>query len=145
MSKIVVRKNISVNLKSYSFSEFKFGKGVKIKFKGSSENAELENWKYELSIDGDFKIIRFGKETQCAPYQAESWKILVDFDQEEIYKLEADKSGNLWIETTKGNQLIVEDGPYENWHLRSYKVIDRKFLNNFHIIGGVGNTSIFEY
>ena len=139
MNKVEIGKYYKLPINGFIIYGFDFTQFIRIVFLDNQE----DEWKYELEIWGNYRIKRYGKEFEFSPTEIEGFKILLDFSEEKIKTCKADKGGNLWIETDKGNNIEIEDGPYENWQFKIHKRMPR-FKTKTHLIGGVGSTVMFE-
>lgn len=138
MTKLKTTKHHELPIKGFPIYGFDFTYFIRIEFKEDYETY----WKYQLTIYGEYRIKRYGQEYKFLATDIEGYKILLDFTNEKVKFCKADKNGNLWLETEKGNEIIIEDGPYENWEFKVYQQT-RKIKTKIHMIGGVGNTSLW--
>lgn len=136
---IKVGKYFIIPIDKFIISSFDFTKFIRIQFVLEPE----DNWDYELEIWGDYQIKWYGKEHSFNSIDIEGYKHLLDFSNEEVKSCKADKSENLWLNTTNKNELIIEDGPFENWQFKIHKRIPR-FKTKSHLIGGVGSIVMFK-
>ena len=139
MGKIEIGKYFKLPVSGFRIYGFDFTKIIRIEFLDNPE----DEWKYQLEIWGKYRIKRYRKEVEFLPFEIEGFKILLDFLNEEIKSCKADKNGNLWLETKKGNKIEIEDGPYENWQFKIHKIMPR-FKTKAQLIGGVGSTVMFD-
>jgi len=139
MSKVEIGKYFKLPISGFKFYGFDFTKFIRMEFLNNQE----DEWKYHLEIWGKYRMKRFGKEYEFLRTEIEGFKILLDFSDEIIKTCKADKKGNLWIETQKGNTIEIEDGEYENWEFKIHKKMPR-FKTKTHLIGGVGRTIMFK-
>lgn len=139
MTKLKTTKNYEFPIKGFEMYGFDFTYFIRIIFLKNIEEA----WKYQLEIHGEYQIKRYGQEYKFKATDIEGYKILLDFTYEKIKSCKADKGGYFWLETEKGNEITIEDGPFENWHFRIYQQTC-KLKTKLHVIGGVGNTTIFN-
>ena len=140
MGELKIGKYIKLPILGFKIIGFDFTNFIRIEFKSSNE----EEWRYELEIRGKYQVRRFGREYEFESFEVDGFKSLLDFFHEEIKLCQADKAGHLWLETTKGNEIRIEDGPYENWQFKIYQR-EVRYKTKAHLIGGVGNTAIFKY
>lgn len=139
MSKVEVGKYFKIPINNFTIYGFDFTNFIRIEFLNTPD----DEWKYQLTIWGNYRIKRYGKEYEFSSHEIEGFKILLDFSHEKIKYCKADKNGNLWIETEKENLIEIKDGPYENWEFKIHKSMPR-FKTKTHIIGGVGSTVMFK-
>jgi len=138
MDKVEVEKYYNFPINGFRIYGFDFTQFIRIVLLDNLEN----EWKYELEIWGNFKVKRYGKEYEFSSTEIEGYKVLLDFTEEKVKSCKADKNGDLWLETNKGNTIEIEDGPYENWQFKIHKRMPR-FKTKAHLIGGVGRTVMF--
>lgn len=91
-----------------------------------------------LDIDGEFRIVRHGRDLVYTPNLKEAWTESLNLFNQEIVKA-LTLNGMLELTFSDRTELIIEDGPYENWHYKK-QYGKSKF---FWVHGGVGQTTSF--
>lgn len=90
-----------------------------------------------LDIDGEFRMIQFGQEKIFDPTSKESWVSMLDLFGAEVKSAKADAKGWLYVEFDNKNEIVIEDGPFENWHFtKKYENKDPLYVH-----GGIGRTT----
>jgi hypothetical protein len=95
-----------------------------------------------LSLEGEFKVTRYNQTIELSPRSKEALALFYDLFNVSIKEAKADKGGNLFLIFENKVEIIVEDGPYENWHYT--KRNPNNTFDSLFIHGGIGRTTIFE-
>ena len=90
-----------------------------------------------IDFHSEFIITRFNQTKKLKPTEKEAIEFFFDHFGELIKEARAAKTGELYIVFDNGTELVVEDGPYENWH---FTQINKSNKNHIFIHGGVGRT-----
>jgi hypothetical protein len=92
-----------------------------------------------LELHGPFKVSRFNQEYQLHPGSKEALSAFHDLFHVAIQNAKCDRSGGLFLSFEDGTSVIVEDGPYENWHYTRREPLKHSEVIQVH--GGVGRTT----
>jgi hypothetical protein len=98
--------------------------------------------KSSLRLEGEFKVTRYNQTIELSPRSKEALTLFYDLFDVTIKDAKADKGGNLLLAFEDKVEIIVEDGPYENWHYT--KRNPNNSSDSLFIHGGIGRTTIFE-
>ncbi|RSK42300.1 DUF6188 family protein [Hymenobacter perfusus] len=93
-----------------------------------------------LDLHGEFQVEASGHITTFSPRQKEALLLFFDWFQTNvtIEEAKADKQGQLFLKLSNRQELIVQDGPFENWH---FTILNRQSPSkNLFVHGGVGTT-----
>lgn len=91
-----------------------------------------------LDFHSGFIVNRFNQSQTLNPTSKEALIFFFDYFREIIKDARASKTGELYILFENNTEIVVEDGPYENWHF-TLKSQHNKNQNLF-VHGGVGST-----
>jgi hypothetical protein len=100
-----------------------------------------DDYDLTLELHGDFKVNFDGDEQTFKIVEDFHTSILPLFINATIDNAKANRYGWLFLKFSDGRELIVEDGPYENWHF--YVRRKNENLALIHLGGGVGSTFLF--
>ena len=89
-----------------------------------------------LDFHGEFILIRYNQTFHLDPGSKEALLVLYDLFKVRVTEAKADKAGKLFLQFENGVEILVEDGPYENWHYTKITPGD-----SLHVHGGVGRTT----
>ena len=70
----------------------------------------------EIDLHGEFRIDAAGVRSTYAPLDATTLPVLESLQLVEVADARASRRGELEIRFVDDRVLVVEDGPYENWH-----------------------------
>lgn len=76
-------------------------------------NFEESKW---IDIEGDFKLLTRGQESLIQKISLNDARKLIDLLHMKVTDSTACYSGELLLEFNNGMEIVVEDGPFENWH-----------------------------
>lgn len=92
-----------------------------------------------LDLHSIFKVIQYNQTINLNPKEKEGLTFFYDQYGKNINDAKADSKGNLWITFENGIEIIVEDGPTENWHYTKINLTNP--MNSLKVHGGVGQTT----
>jgi len=107
---------------------------IRLDFSGNQENIFLD-------FHGDFEVVNSGHSERFSPSRKEALLLFYGWFQEgvTVQEAKAEKRGQLFLKFSNRQELIVQDGPFENWH---FTVLNSQFPHkNLFVHGGVGTTS----
>lgn len=76
-----------------------------------------------------FKVTEHNQDKNVDPRSKDGLVLFHGLLGQKIKGAKADGHGLLWLTFANGMEILVEDGPYENWHYTR---------NGLHVHGGVG-------
>jgi hypothetical protein len=91
-----------------------------------------------LKIHGEFSLSQFGRKQRYSAGDRSAWAATLELFGMNVQEAKADRSGNLYLTFSNGVEIIVEDGPYENWHYT--RTDHQKPQESLHVHGGAGQT-----
>jgi hypothetical protein len=90
-----------------------------------------------LDFHGPLKVTRYNQTEELHPSSKEALNSLYELFGVVVKDAKADREGYLFILFENGFEIIIEDGPYENWHYTKIDINKSSFL---YVHGGVGRT-----
>ncbi|UOQ67434.1 hypothetical protein [Hymenobacter volaticus] len=121
-------------LASYAIQQIVYNGLIKLIFTDTDEHVSLD-------LHGEFEVITSGHIMKFSPRQREALMLFYDWFHADI-KIEeakADKQGQLLLMLSNRQELIVRDGPFENWH---FTILNKRYpKQNLFVHGGVGTTN----
>ncbi len=95
-----------------------------------------------LEFHSEFRVHQYNQEKTIKPNSEASLVFFYHQFGQTIIEAKADKFGVLWIKFENSMEIIVEDGPYENWHYT--KINKANKIDNLCMHGGVGRTTYWQ-
>lgn len=89
-----------------------------------------------LQLHSNFKVIQYNQTRDINPSSLEGLALFYEHFGLIIITAKADSEGNLLIIFSNETEIIVEDGPLENWHYTKCSLINPK--DHLFVHGGVG-------
>lgn len=89
-----------------------------------------------LEFNTTLQVTQYNQTSNFAPNDKSTLILFYDHYLHKIKDAKADNTGNLWLSFENGTEIMIEDGPYENWHYT--KINCTKRINSLHVHGGVG-------
>ncbi len=91
-----------------------------------------------LQLHSNFKVIQHNQTKDINPSSLEGLTLFYEHFGMIITTAKADSQGNLLIIFSNETEIIVEDGPLENWHYTKSSLTNPK--DHLYVHGGVGRT-----